>query len=440
MASTNGALPPGPELRPLRQTVEYVWRALPLFEEARRRYGDTFTLRFYGMPPIVNVTDPAAVKDVFTADPEVARSGEANQALQAGLGRHSLIVLDGREHLRERKLMLPPFHGERMRLYGDLIAGVAERHVAAWPAGSPFAVVETMRAIALEVILRAVLGIEDGSTMRRAEGSLMRFLDSTTPPYRLLALLLVRPGGLFMSTWQRYAPTMRRVDRVIYEQIEERRSDPRAAERGDILSLLLEARDEDGRSMPDEHLRDEVVTMLAAGHETTATALGWALERLVREPRVLDRLVEEVRAGDGDEYLDAVARETLRLRTIVPLTMRQLAAPMTIGGFDLPAGVRVGPNIHLVHRNPDVYPDPEAFRPERFLEQPAGTYTWIPFGGGTRRCLGASFALFEMKTVLAALLRAGRPSAPEPEPERVGRRGITLVPARGGRVVWQPGV
>jgi cytochrome P450 len=191
--------------------------------------------------------------------------------------------------------------------------------------------------------------------------------------------------------------------------------------------------------MPDEHLRDELVTMLAAGHETTATALGWALERLVREPGVLDRLVEETRAGDGDDYLDAVARETLRLRTIVPLTMRQLAAPMTIGGLDLPAGVRVGPNIHLVHRNPDVYPDPEAFRPERFLERPAGTYTWIPFGGGTRRCLGASFALFEMKTVLRAMLRAGRLTAPEPAPEKVGRRGITLVPALGGRVVWHPG-
>jgi cytochrome P450 len=179
--------------------------------------------------------------------------------------------------------------------------------------------------------------------------------------------------------------------------------------------------------------------MLAAGHETTATALGWALERLVREPRVLDRLVEEVRAGDEDGYLDAVARETLRLRTIVPFTMRQLAAPMTIGGLDLPAGVRVGPNIHLVHRNPEVYPDPEAFRPERFLERPAGTYTWIPFGGGTRRCIGGSFALFEMKTVLRALLRAGRVSAPEPAPERVRRRGITLVPAMGGRVVWRPG-
>jgi cytochrome P450 len=191
--------------------------------------------------------------------------------------------------------------------------------------------------------------------------------------------------------------------------------------------------------MPDEHLRDELVTMLAAGHETTATALGWTLERLVREPRVLDLLVEDVRSGEGDDYLDAVVKETLRLRTIVPFSLRQLAAPATIGGRELPAGIRVAPCIHLVHRRPDVYPDPDSFRPERFLERPAGTYTWIPFGGGIRRCIGASFAIFEMKTVLRTLLRAGRVSAPERDPEPVARRGLTLVPARGARVVWHPG-
>jgi len=439
MPSANGALPPGPDRHPLRQTLDYVRRPLPMLEDARRRFGDAFTIRLHGMPPIVVLADPDAIRDAYTADADLLRSGEANQALQAGLGRHSLIVLDGSEHLRERRLLLPSFHGERLRVYGDLIAGVAERRIADWTAGRPLAVARTMRAIALEVILRAVLGVEDPDRMRRAERSLTRFLESATPAHRFLVLLLIRPGGLTMRTWQRYAPTMRRVDAVIYEAIERRRADPRLAERDDILSLLLQARDEDGQAMPDEHLRDELVTMLAAGHETTATALGWALERVVREPRVLDRLVEEVRAGEGEEYLDAVAKETLRLRTIVPFSIRQLAAPATVGGLDLPTGVRVAPCIHLVHRHPDVYPDPDSFRPERFLERPAGTYTWIPFGGGIRRCLGASFAVFEMKTVLRTLLRAGRPSAPEPDPEPVGRRGITLVPARGARVVWHPG-
>jgi cytochrome P450 len=193
--------------------------------------------------------------------------------------------------------------------------------------------------------------------------------------------------------------------------------------------------------MTDEELRDQLMTLLLAGHETTATALAWALERLARAPEVLDRVTEEVRSGgDGDDYLDAVAKETLRLRTIVPFSIRRLAAPATIGGIDLPAGVNVAPCVHLVHRNPRIYPDPDAFRPERFLEQPAGTYTWIPFGGGTRRCIGASFAVFEMKTVLATLLRLGRPVAPDgAAAETVGRRGITFAPARGGRVVWHPG-
>jgi cytochrome P450 len=440
MSAAVGELPPGPDQLPLRQTLEYVWRPLPLFEDAYRRYGHTFTLRLHGMPPIVVLADPDAIREAYTAPADLLRSGEANAALQAGLGRHSLIVLDGDEHLRERRLMLPSFHGERMRLYGDLIAEVAERHVAGWPAERPFPVADTMRAIALEVILRAVFGVEDRERMRRAERSLRRFLESASPPYRLLALLLVRPGGLTMRTWQRLAPTVRRVDAIVYDEIDRRRADPHVAERDDILSMLLQARDEDGRPMPDEHLRDELVTLLAAGHETTATALGWALERLVREPRAMDRLVDEVRSGDGEEYLDAVVKETLRLRTVVPFSLRQLTTPVTIGGWDLPAGVRVAPCIHLVHRDPDVYPDPEVFRPERFLGRPAGTYTWIPFGGGTRRCLGGSFAVFEMKTVLRTLLRAGRLSAPEHAGEPVGRRGITLVPAHGARMVWHPAV
>jgi cytochrome P450 len=395
------------------------------------------------MPPTVVLADPEAVREVYTGSPDLLRSGEANERLQAGLGRRGLIVLDGADHLRERKLMLPPFHGTRIQRYGELIAEVAERRMAEWEPGRPFPVAKTMRGIALEVILRAVLGLgDDAARMRRAERAFTRFLDALGPPYRLFTLFLVAPGGLFMRSWERVSPLMRRLDAVIYDEIERGRADPHIAERDDVLSMLLQTRDEAGQPMPDEHLRDELVTILAAGHETTATALAWALERLVREPRVLDRLMDEVRSEpDGrDDYLDAVVKETLRLRTIVPFSIRRVVEPTTIAGLDLPAGVNVAPSIHLVHRNPRVYAEPEAFRPERFLDDPAGTYTWIPFGGGTRRCLGAAFAGFEMKTVLHTLLRLGRVSAPDGSPaESVARRGITFVPARGGRVVWHPG-
>jgi cytochrome P450 len=325
-----------------------------------------------------------------------------------------------------------------MRRYGELIAGVAERQIARWPAGKPFAVAQTMRAIALEVIMRAVFGVDDAARLARLDFALRRLLDATTPPLRVLVLMWAKPDGITMRSWQRTAPTLRRVDALIYDEIRRRRADPRTPEREDILSMLVQARDERGEPMDDRNLRDELMTLLVAGHETTATALGWGLERITRHPEVAERLAAEARADDGDEYVDAVAKEILRVRTVVPFVVRQLARPTTVAGLDLPAGVRVAPCIHLVHRRPDVYPDPDAFRPERFLDRPAGTYTWIPFGGGTRRCLGGAFAIFEMKAVLRTIAASGRVQAAEAGDEPVGRRGLTLVPGRGGRVIWQP--
>ena len=430
-------LPPGPTHLPYLRLFDYVWRPLPFLEDAQRRYGDPFTIRLGAMPPVVIMSDPGAVREVFTGDPELLRSGEANAALAAGLGRHSVLLLDGAEHLRERKLMLPPFHGERMRVYGDLIASVAERRIADWPAGRPFAVAPSMRAIALEVIMRAVFGMDDAERLERVRRALVRFIDTAAPPRRLLMLLLLKPGGTAVRAWQRVAPTLKRVDAILLEEIARRRADPASAERTDILSMLVQARDDRGEPLSDEHLRDELVTLLAAGHDTTATGLAWAIERLAREPAAVERLRTELEAGDED-YLDATIKETLRLRPVVPFVFRHLAAPMTIGGRDYPAGVRVAPCTHLVHRRPDLYPEPHAFRPERFLGPAPSGYTWFPFGGGTRRCLGAAFATFEMRTVLRTLLRAGVVSAPDPAPERVGRRGITLVPAQGARVVWHP--
>jgi cytochrome P450 family 135 len=429
----SATLPAGPAESPLRQTIAWTRRPFALLDDCSRRYGETFTLRLASMPPMVMLSNPQAVREVFTGDPEVLRAGEANALLAPMLGRRSLLVLDGADHLRERRLMLPPFHGERMRRYGELIAGVAERELGRWPAKAPFRAAPSFRKIALEVIVRAVFGVEEPERMKRLTSALRRLLDASTNPMRVLVLLLVDPGGPAVRAWQRYAPTIRKVDALLYEEIGRRRADPDAAEREDVLSLLLQARDEDGEPMDDRHLRDELMTLLVAGHETTATALAWAVERLARDQDAYGRLA----SGDED-YADAVVKETLRLRPVLPIVLRQLAARLRIAGLDLPAGVRAAPCIYLVHRRPEVYPAPEAFRPERFLERPAETYTWIPFGGGTRRCLGGAFAMFEMKTVLQAIARAGRLRAVSPAGERVGRRGLTLMPAAGARVVWEP--
>jgi cytochrome P450 len=421
-------LPPGPPQGRLRQVIEWTWRPVQMLEKSHRRYGDAFTLRMAGLPPIVILADPAAVREVFTGDSDKLLSGKANRFLEAALGRHSLLVLDGREHLRERKLMLPPFHGERMRAYAEVIDTIAEREVASWPTDEPFRVAPAMRSIALEVILRAVFGVDDAGRNAPLRRALERMLEGTTPPWRFLGLLLAQSLAPSVRGWRRASPLMRRVDKLLFAEIARRRREPGGAGRDDILSLLIEARDDRGEPLSDEHLRDELMTMLVAGHETTATALAWGLERLARTPAALDRLEAEVDAGE-DAYLDATAAEILRARPVVPFALRELTEPMTIGGFDLPAGVRAAPCGWLVHQRPDIYPDPDEFRPERFLDAPPGTYTWIPFGGGTRRCLGGSFSMFEMKHVLRAVVSARRVTAVGGEDEGYARRGVTFVPA-----------
>ena len=334
--------------------------------------------------------------------------------------------------MAQRKLMLPSFHGERMRRYGELIHEIAREEIEGWPLGQAVEARERMQVITLEVIMRVVFGFAEGERLDRLRTLLRQTLEWTADPKRMVMVALLGPDRVESLRSLRRA--LDPVDELLKEEIRERRDATDLEEREDILSLLLLARHEDGSAMSDQELRDELMTLLVAGHETTATALAWALERLVRHPDKLDRLRAEVAAGE-DEYLEAVVKETLRLRPILPLVARRLTEPMEIGGHLLPAGVRVTPCIYLIHRRPDVYPEPRRFRPERFLEQPAGTYTWIPFGGGVRRCLGASFAMFEMKAVLSQLV-ASRSLAPAaPASERVSRRAITLIPQHGGQVV-----
>jgi cytochrome P450 len=434
MAAPSG-LPPGPSASTTIQSVQWIVRPTAMMERCQRRYGDMFTLRLVHEGRWVFLAHPDAVKQVFTGDPRLLHAGEANVVLLPFLGRNSVLLLDEQPHMAQRKLMLPSFHGERMRRYGQTMAEVTEREVETWPAGRPLKVWPRMQAITLEVVMRTVFGVTDTTRLRRLEAALREVLSWGSDPRRMAMIAVMGPHRLSG------APAFRRVmapaDALLFEEIRRRRGAHDLEERDDVLSMLIQARDEEGRGMSDQELRDELMTLLVAGHETTATSLAWAIERLVRHPESMERLRAEIAAGE-DAYLDAVVKETLRLRPVLSIVLRRLKEDMEIGGRMLPAGVTVAPSIYLVHRRPDIYPDPHAFRPERWLDQSAGTYTWFPFGGGTRRCLGASFALFELKAVLSAVLSRVTLRTADPRPERLVRRAVTLVPGNGAEVISEP--
>jgi cytochrome P450 len=418
-----------------------VWALAPtwVLDRCARRYGDTFTLTFGPSGrKLVMLSGPEAVKAVFTAPPEVAPSAAGASPIAPVMGPSSVITLTGPEHMRQRKLLLPPFHGERMREYTDVIVGATRRSMAEWVLGEPMKLSARTRTITLEVILRAVFGVEADrmGALRDAIGGLLT--PSQTPALLINALrrpVEARPTGSL-------GRALDHLDVVIYEEIAGRRTQEDLGERTDILSLLMLARDEEGQAMTGQELRDELVTLLLAGHETTATSVAWAVERLVRHPDKLARLVAEIDAGEGDEYMQAVISETLRVRPVVPMVVRVLRDSLDIGGRELPRGTRVVPSIYLTNLNPKVYVAPREFMPERFLEKAPETFSWIPFGGGIRRCIGASFATLEMKLMLQTMLGELTPSLPvrgrrlTRKGEWNRRRAITLVPSGGARVVW----
>jgi cytochrome P450 family 135 len=425
-------LPPGPRQPPTAQALQWIMRPREFAARQRERFGDVFTINFDG-EGIVFLGDPEDVRTIFTGGAEVMHAGEANAPLEPVVGARSILLLDEADHLRERRLMLPPFHGERMRRYAEIMNEAAERDVATWEAGAELTLLPHMQSITLEVIMRAIFGIQEGLQMERLGRLIRRMLRLTTNPSQFVISLVLGPDSPRLEARLRAA--LDPLDAELYRVIAEHRESPDLAEREDILAMLMLARDEHGEPMSDRELRDELMTLLLAGHETTANTLSWAFERVTRHPEILARVAAEARAGGDAPYTEAVIQETLRLRPVLPLVVRKITKPVTVGQgrFRLPVGTRVAPAIILIHYREDIYPEPDAFRPERFLESPPGTYTWLPFGGGMRRCLGASFAQFEMKAVLQTVL-----SEVELEPvgaaERVGRRGFTLVPNRGGRV------
>jgi cytochrome P450 len=432
----SASLPAGPRLPRLLQTLGFVFFPRQFIDACRRRYGDVVTFSTMFDPLFVMVFHPEAVKQVFRGSPERLRAGEANAPLGPVLGQRSVLLLDGAEHLRHRRLMLPPFHGERMREYEVVMAESADREIEAWPVGKPFTLLPAMQSLTLDVIMSAVFGVERGPR----QDELKRRVRAVVAPVgsRFGVLVMAISGGRFGAAGlRRFEERRRQLDELVYDEIARRRAEPDLEERKDVLSMLLLARDEDGRALSDQELRDELVTLLVAGHETTATGLAWAFELLLHQPSVLERLRAALQEGD-EGYLEAVVKETLRVRPVVPGIGRVVRGePFEVGGYLIPDGIEINPSIAAIHRRADSYPEPAAFRPERFLGPDApDTYTWLPFGGGTRRCLGASFATFEMGIVIRRVLERTRLTALG-RPEKGIRKGVTIVPKRGVRVMQE---
>src|SRR5215207_820507 len=430
-------LPPGPRLPRWLQTAGFIFQPSRWVELNRRRYGDLITFRTLFDPCFVLVFDPDLVKQVFRGKPDQLRAGEANAVLAPVVGEHSLLLLDGVEHLRERKLLLPPFHGERMRAYEQVMREAADRSIDSWPVGRPFPLLREMQSITLDVILRAVFGVDEGPRLEELKRRIRTMVEPTSN--RLGLVLFALSGGRFgAGVGERFEQQRAAVDELIYEEIARRREAPDLEEREDIFSMLLLARDDDGQAMTDRELRDELVTLLVAGHETTATGLAWTFELLTHNRPVLQRLRASLAAGDN-AYLDAVSKESLRLKPVIAGVGRKVRErPFELGGYEIPVGIEINPSIAAIHRRADRYPEPRAFHPERFLgDDPPDTYTWLPFGGGTRRCIGASFALFEMHVVVRRVIERTELEPVDRRVDRGFRRGITFVPKCGARVVMK---
>ncbi|HEV3055806.1 MAG TPA: cytochrome P450 [Solirubrobacteraceae bacterium] len=424
-------LPPGPRTPPALNIAIFAARPLQTLLGWQRRYGNVFTVKFIVFGTGVYVADPDAIKELLTGDQSDLLAGEANSFMTPVLGSHSVLVLDGPEHMRHRKLLLPPFQGSRVNGFREVVREVAEREVGAWRHGERIVLRERMRALTFEVICRAVFGVTEPLRVERLRRAFGAVLDSS--PLYFVNSWLRRDLGRF-SPGRLFVERLRAADELVLGEIARRRAEEDLAERPDVLSLLLRARDEDGRGMSDGEVRDELFTMLAAGHETTATELAFAFELLLRNPPVLERLRDELDAGADDAYLDAVVKETLRLRPVIDAAERTLTKPRVVAGWELPAGIRVYPGIVLTHMREDLYPRAREFRPERWLDGDAESYAWLPFGGGIRRCLGAALAQAEIAEVLRVAVRAVelRPARERPDP--VVLRGITLAPRFGVRV------
>jgi cytochrome P450 len=431
--------PPEIPLPRALQVLRFNQRQIQFVFRARREYGEVFRMR--GMvdgSPVVT-SHPDHVQSLFTAKPEQAPSLTGESPLRPIVGPNSVLTATGPRHLRQRKLLLPPFHGEAIERYAQLIADAAEREIDRWPVGRPFALAPRMQAITLDVIMAGIFGIEGrperGTPEHGVRTATKKLVTaSTLPAAQLVELMNIgrdEPVGIAKIG-------LAMLDRPTYQVIAQRRAADDLGERRDILSLLLQARTEDGEALTDQELRDELLTLVLAGHETTANQLAWTWERLVRTPAAYERLRAAVRSGDAaasSAAVESTILESMRSRPVIPIIGRRVTVPWRLGEYAVPADTPVTMSILLVHHREDVYPDPYAFRPERWDDNKPGTYTWIPFGGGIRRCLGAALAMAEQRVVLETMARRLDLEAAEPDPERAVHRNVTMIPSRGARVI-----
>lgn len=438
-ASTGSAaiFPPGPPLPRMLQTLGFILAPARFLDACRRRYGDVVAFSTLFDSRFVIVFEPEVVKQLMRGRPDQLHAGEANAVLGPVVGSRSVLLLDEAEHLRHRRLILPAFHGERMRAYEQVMREATDRAIEAWPVGTPFPLLRSMQSLTLDVIVRAVFGVEERARQDELKARLRAMVDPVGSRLSVVMMVLSRGRFGIAGNVREFERRRRAVDELLFEEIARRRAAPDLEGREDVFSMLVLARDEDGRALSDQELRDELVTLLVAGHETTATGLAWTFELLLRNPRVLDRLTAALGGEDDDGYLDAVVKEALRMRPVISGIGRVVrGGPYEVGGYQIPPGVEVNPSIAGIHRRADRYPQPREFRPERFLgPETPDTYTWMPFGGGVRRCLGASFAMFEMNVVIRRVLERTDPQAAGRRPEKAVRKGVTFVPARGARVV-----
>ncbi|HXE53152.1 MAG TPA: cytochrome P450 [Tepidisphaeraceae bacterium] len=442
MPTATSQLPPGPTTPAVWQLLQYSHSPLRFLERCAARFGDPFTVRWAGYGTFVMLAEPEAVRDVFRGDPHVLHSGESNEFLSPTIGKTSVLVLDDEPHLSQRRLLLPPLKGERMRAFFDVMQSATERELRGWPLGTPIRMVEPMRRITLQVISQAVMGFPRDFDSGAFEQNVSRMLNFGRTRYSLIWLKLTPTRLLAGSKWVPYFRQMRKMDDAIFDQIATLRRGTPGERPPSVLADLVAAAHDDGSPLGDREIRDALVTLLIAGHDTTALGLAWALEQIVPRADVMARITDELRRVSGgkppaadqlDElvYLDAAIRESLRLRTQLPFVTRLTKQPFVAGGREYPAGVVLCPCSHLVHRRPDLYPDPQAFRPERFIERRFAGHEWFPFGGGGRACLGMAFALYEMKVVLATLFARVDLARPAGSRSTAVRQGIALGPDDG---------